>query len=254
MRMCRRNIGVGADGILYGPLTEHGKIYVKIFKPDGSEAERSGNGVRIFAKYLLDEGYIKRKSFVLTTKAGDVTIEFLSEDGSRMRVNMGQARFAGAPLPRIKKRDGSLVTDEIVNEPLIFHDSLYNATCDSMGNPNCVIMMEEVNDNTAKALGPYVENAPYFPQRINMQLCHVIDKGHIQVEIYERGAGYTLASGTGACAAAAAAYRMGLTGADVRVEMPGGDLRVEIADDMTVYLTGEVEKIASIEVAENFFA
>ena len=87
-----------------------------------------------------------------------------------------------------------------------------------------------------------------------MQLCHVIDKGHIQVEIYERGAGYTLASGTGACAAAAAAYRMGLTGADVRVEMPGGDLRVEIADDMTVYLTGEVEKIASIEVAENFFA
>ena len=254
VRMCRRNIGVGADGILYGPLMEQGKIYVKIFNPDGSEAERSGNGVRIFAKYLIDEGYIKREPFVLTTKAGDVGIEFLSEDGSRMRVNMGQARFAGAPLPRIKKRAGSLVTDEIVNDPLIFHDSLYNATCVSMGNPNCVLMMEEVNDKKAKALGPYVENAPYFPQRINMQLCHVIDRRHIQVEIYERGAGYTLASGTGACAAAAAAYRMGLTDADICVEMPGGDLRVEIADDMTVYLTGEVEKIASIEVAENFFA
>lgn len=248
VRLCRRNIGVGADGILYGPLFRDEKIYVQIFNPDGSEAERSGNGVRIFAKYLLDEGYVKKERFTLYTKAGAAVIDFLNEDGSRMRVNMGRAQFAGGVLK------GSYSEDEIVNEPLLFHGRLYNATCVSMGNPNCVIMMEEVNAKKAKELGPYVENASYFPNRINMQLCHVIDRNHVEAEIYERGAGYTLASGTGACAAATAAYRLGLCDGEVYVKMPGGELLVEISEDMTVYLTGDVENIGTFLLAENFFA
>lgn len=248
VRLCRRNIGVGADGILYGPLFEGERILVQIFNPDGSEAERSGNGVRIFAKYLLDAGYIPRKSFTLTTKAGDVVVDFLNEEGSRMKVNMGKARFAGGVLA------GITPSEEIVNEPLIFHGQLYNATCVSMGNPNCVIMMEEVNGSKAKELGPYVENASYFPNRINMQLCHVLDRGHVQVEIYERGAGYTLASGTGACAAATAAYRLGLCDGAITVSMPGGELLVEIEPDYTVYLTGDVCPVGTILLAENFFA
>ncbi len=248
IRLCRRNIGVGADGILYGPLFRDEKIYVQIFNPDGSEAERSGNGVRIFAKYLLDEGYVKKERFTLHTKAGAAVIDFLNEDGSRMRVNMGKAQFAGGVLK------GNYSEDEIVNEPLLFHGRLYNATCVSMGNPNCVIMMEEVNAKKAKELGPYVENASYFPNRINMQLCHVIDRNHVEAEIYERGAGYTLASGTGACAAATAAYRLGLCAGEVHVKMPGGELLVEIAEDMTVYLTGDVENIGTFLLAENFFA
>ena len=248
VRLCRRNIGVGADGILYGPLMENGKIYVQIFNPDGSEAERSGNGVRIFAKYLLDEHYVEHKEFSLMTKAGAVMIDFLTEDGSRMRVNMGKAQFSGGVIRTLYSED------EIVNEPLIFHGQLYNATCVSMGNPNCVIMMEEVSARKAKELGPYVENAAYFPNRINMQLCHVMDRSHVQVEIYERGAGYTLASGTGACAAASAAYRLGLVDDKVFVKMPGGELVIEIMPDMTVYLTGDVEKIGTFCLAENFFA
>ncbi len=248
IRLCRRNIGVGADGILYGPIIEDDKIYVQIFNPDGSEAERSGNGVRIFAKYLLDEGYVEKKQFVLTTKAGDVVIDFLNEDGSQMRVNMGRAQFAGGVM-RTNYKD-----DEIINEPLLFNDRLYNATCVSIGNPNCVIMMEEVNDKKAKELGPHVENASYFPNRINMQLCRVIDRSHVQVEIYERGAGYTLASGTGACAAATAAYRLGLVDSPIQVKMPGGELLIEITDNMTVYLTGDVENIGTFYLAENFFA
>lgn len=248
VRLCRRNIGVGADGILYGPLFEGERIMVQIFNPDGSEAERSGNGVRIFAKYLLDAGYIPRKSFTLTTRAGDVVVDFLNEEGSRMKVNMGKARFAGGVL------EGITPSEEIVNEPLIFHGQLYNATCVSMGNPNCVIMMEEVNGSKAKELGPYVENASYFPNRINMQLCHVLDRGHVQVEIYERGAGYTLASGTGACAAATAAYRLGLCDGEITVSMPGGELFVEIEPDYTVYLTGDVCRVGTILLAENFFA
>lgn len=248
IRLCRRNIGIGADGILYGPIMHEDKIYVQIYNPDGSEAERSGNGVRIFAKYLLDEGYVEKKQFTLATKAGDVVIDFLNEDGSRMRVNMGKAQFAGGVL-RTNYNE-----DEIVNEPMLFHDQLYNATCVSVGNPNCVIMMEEVNAKKAKELGPYVENSGYFPNRINMQLCHVVDRGHVQIEIYERGAGYMLASGTGACAAATAAYRLGLVDNTISVDMPGGELFVEIDSDMTVYMTGDVEDIGTFYLAENFFA
>lgn len=248
VRLCRRNIGVGADGILYGPLMRDGKIYVQIFNPDGSEAERSGNGVRIFAKYLLDESYVEKKHFSLYTKAGKVSIDFLNPDGSRMRVNMGKAQFAGGVL---RSNYGK---EEVINEPLLFRGRLYNATCVSMGNPNCVIMMEDVNAKKARELGPYVENASYFPNRINMQLCHVIDRSHVQVEIYERGAGYTLASGTGACAAAVASHRLGLTDHSITVTMPGGELLVEIDEDMTVHLTGDVVSIGSIRLAENFFA
>lgn len=247
VRLCRRNIGVGADGILYGPLPGKEELYVQIFNPDGSEAERSGNGVRIFAKYLLDEGYVKKERFTLYTKAGAAVVDFLNEDGSRMCVNMGKARFAVGAVKTPQKEN------EIINEPLIFHDRLYNATCVSMGNPNCVIMMEEVNDKKAKELGPYVENAAYFPNRINMQLCHVIDKSHVEVEIYERGAGYTLASGTGACAAAVAAHRLHFCEEKIHVKMPGGELLVEIEPDWTVYLTGDVQAVGTIQLAENFF-
>lgn len=246
--LCRRNFGVGADGILYGPLLEDGKIKVQIFNPDGSEAEKSGNGVRIFAKYLLDEGYVNGKKFTLTTLAGEVEIEFLEEDGSTMRVNMGKPVYAGAQLP-LAGLEG-----EIVNAHLRFHDNDYNTTCLSVGNPNCVIMMEEVTPQKAKDLGPYVEGASYFPDRTNMQICKVQDRGNIAIEIYERGAGYTLASGTGACAAAAAAKRMGLVDEKVTVHMQGGDLTVEFTEDGTIYMTGTVGTVGTFTLAENFFA
>lgn len=246
--LCRRNFGVGADGILYGPFQEDGKLRVRIFNPDGSEAERSGNGVRIFAKYLLDEGYVKETKFTLNTLAGDVEIEFLSEDGSAMRVNMGKPVFAGEQLPLVG------LEGEIVNQHLRFHDADYNATCLSVGNPNCVIMMEEVTPQKAKELGPYVEGAEYFPNRTNMQLCKVTDRSNITIEIYERGAGYTLASGTGACAAASATRRMGLVDDKVTVHMQGGELTIEFGEDGTIYMTGTVGTVGTFTLAENFFA
>lgn len=244
--LCRRNFGVGADGILYGPFQENGKIRVQIFNPDGSEAERSGNGVRIFAKYLLDEGYVTEKRFTLTTLAGDVEIEFLDEDGSTMRVNMGKPVYAGEQIPLVG------LEGEIINEYLRFRDNDYNATCLSVGNPNCVIMMEEVTPQKAKELGPYVEGASYFPNRTNMQICKVIDRNNIAIEIYERGAGYTLASGTGACAAAAATKRMGLVDNKVTVHMQGGDLCVEFDEEDTIYMTGTVGTVGTFQLAENF--
>lgn len=246
-QMCGRNFGIGSDGILYGPLWEEEKIRVEIYNPDGSQAEKSGNGVQIFAKYLLDEGYVKEKSFVLTTASGDVSIEFLEKSGNSMRVNMGKPCFAGEMIPVTGIQDS-----EVVNEPLSFHGNIYNTTCLSVGNPNCVIMMEELSRGKAVELGPFVENADYFPNRMNMQLLKVLDRENIQIEIYERGAGYTLASGTGACAAAAAARRMKMVGDMVTVHMPGGELFIEMKEDNTIFMTGSVEYVGEIRLAENF--
>ena len=248
MQLCRRNVGVGADGILYGPFFEDGEIKVRIFNPDGSEAERSGNGIRIFSKYLRDEGYVTEKQYPLTTKAGTVIVEFLEKDGTEMKVDMGYASFGAERIPVVG------FGKEIINESIFFCDNFYNATCVSVGNPNCVLMMEEISQNKAMQLGPYVEHSKYFPNRINMQLCHVTDRENIQVEIYERGAGYTYASGTGACAAAAAAHRLGMVGDRVMVHMQGGKLLVEFDRDGRIYMTGPVVYIGSITLAENFFA
>lgn len=246
--LCRRNVGVGADGILYGPFFDGEDIKVRIFNPDGSEAEKSGNGIRIFSKYLRDAGYIKEDTYVLTTKSGKTKVSFLDENGNLMRVDMGKAKFLASEIPAVG------FGEEVVNEAIFFCDNFYNATCVSMGNPNCVLMLEDANPKKAKQLGPYVENSKYFPHRINMQLCHVIDEKNIQIEIYERGAGYTYASGTGACAAAAASHRLGLVGDKVNVHMHGGDLLVEFGEDGNIFLTGPVVYIGRITLAEQFFA
>ena len=246
--LCRRNIGVGADGVLYGPLFGENEISVRIFNPDGSEAEKSGNGIRIFSKYLKDAGYVKEKSYELTTKAGKTGVAFLDAAGEQMRVDMGYAEFQAGKIP---------VTgfgDEIMNESIFFCDNFYNATCVSMGNPNCVIMLEDLSPGKAMQLGPYVENAKYFPNRVNMQLCHVLDRNNIQIEIYERGAGYTCASGTGACAAAAASHRLGLVDDNVTVHMKGGSLWIEFAEDDRIFMTGPVVYIGKIILEEQFFA
>lgn len=246
-QLCRRNIGVGADGILYGPFFEKDEIKVRIFNPDGSEAEKSGNGIRIFSKYLKDAGYVDGNSYVLTTKSGKTTVTFLDKDGGRMCVDMGIPQFQAGDIPVVG------FGNEIINEAIFFCDNFYNATCVSMGNPNCVIMLEEVNRKMAMQLGPYVENSKYFPHRINMQLCQVLDRRNIQIEIYERGAGYTYASGTGACAAAAASHRLKLIDDEVTVHMHGGELFVEFDKDGRVHMTGPVVYIGKITLAENFF-
>ena len=246
--LCRRNLGVGADGILYGPFFDGDKMRVRIFNPDGSEAEKSGNGIRIFSKYLKDMGYVTEESYVLHTKAGETRVTFLNEQGDLMRVDMGYPEFVVKEIPVVG------FEGEIVNEAIFFGDNFYNATCVSLGNPNCVLMLEEVSQKKAMQLGPYVENSRYFPNRINMQLCQVLDRENIQIEIYERGAGYTYASGTGACAAAAASHKMGFVGDRVTVHMHGGELLVEFARDGRIDMTGPVVYIGSITLAEQFFA
>ena len=244
--LCQRGFGLGADGVLYGPVEINGKMGVHIYNSDGSEAAISGNGVRIFAKYLKDASYVQKKNFKLYTGNGPVEVTFLNEDGSRLRVSMGKLSFWSDEIPVIGERR------EVINEDMVFGRTLYPVTCVSIGNPHCVIPMREISKPLVCKIGDYSEIARYFPNRINTQIMQVIDKENIAIEIFERGAGYTRASGTGACAAAGVAYKLGLTNSKVIVHMPGGELQVEVEDDWNVYMTGDVFYIAKVTLSNEF--
>lgn len=242
-RICDRHSGVGADGILTGPHRDgDGVIHVRIFNPDGSEAEKSGNGIRIFARYLWEAGYVATPEFRLRTAGGDVGIRLLDDRASQVEVDMGTPSFQSGDLHMTGP------AREVVDEPLAVEGEALRVTCVSMGNPHCVVLAatgDDVTPERARRLGPSIEAAPVFTQRTNMQLAHPEDDRTLRIEIWERGAGYTLASGSSACAAAAAARRLGRVGDDVEVHMPGGVLQVRFRADGHALLTGPVAGVAS---------
>ncbi|MHC4266657.1 MAG: diaminopimelate epimerase [Planctomycetota bacterium] len=235
--ICDRHFGVGSDGILYGPLKDSNSLKVRIFNPDGSEAEKSGNGLRIFAKYLLEKGYAKESKFSIETIGGLVNIEIMNPSANLIKINMGTITFISDEIPVKGQRR------EVINEELQIGIEKYKVTCLSIGNPHCVIPMEEISEAKTKELGPHVEHHELFPNRINMQLLKVIDRNNIEIQIWERGAGYTLASGSSSCAAAGAAYKLGLIDEEVNVKMPGGQLLIHIGLGLDVEMTGPVKKV-----------
>jgi len=233
--ICDRNFGVGSDGILYGPDLSGDMPSVRILNPDGSEAEKSGNGLRIFAKYLIEKKYVPSKNFKIKTLGGIVDVQVKDDTAGLIRINMGRVTFISNEIPVAGD------SREVVNEALDVNDVEYKVTCLSIGNPHCVIPMAEVTEERARAIGPFVENHKQFPNRINLQILKVMDRANIDIRIWERGAGYTLASGSSSCAAACAAHKLGLIDNDITVHMPGGELHIEIADDGEVFMTGPVE-------------
>ncbi|MCD8082451.1 MAG: diaminopimelate epimerase [Clostridiales bacterium] len=235
--ICNRNFGVGADGILEGPLFGQDGLDVKIWNPDGSLAEKSGNGIRIYGKYLRDAGYVEKKHVTVQTAGGPVEIRFLTETGGKLTVSMGHLSFWSDEIPVTGKRR------EVIDETMVFHEIPYKCTCVSIGNPHCVIFLKEISGEIVSRIGRYSETAPCFPERINTTIMNVIDRTHIEIETYERGAGYTLASGTSCCAAAGVAYRLGLVDPKTYVQMPGGVMEIEILEDGTVLMTGEVRYV-----------
>ncbi|MDO4519144.1 MAG: diaminopimelate epimerase [Eubacteriales bacterium] len=246
--LCQRGFGLGADGVLYGPVDINGKMGVRIFNSDGSESAISGNGVRIFAKYLIDQEYVKESTFEIETLAGTIEVECLNSRATEFKVKMGKASFISEDIPV------SGGVREVINETFTFNGKDYKATCLTIGNPHCIIFMDAVNEQTVKELGPYVEMDDAFPERMNLQICKLIDKGNMDIEIWERGSGYTKASGTGSCAAFAAAYRLGLVESRVNVNQPGGMIQIDIEEDGSIYMTGSVGYVADMSVAESFFS
>lgn len=244
--LCHRNYGIGSDGILYGPFFDEGKIRVRIFNPDGTEAEKSGNGVRIFSRYLVDAGYVSHKHFALETLGGTVNVEVLDDQATRFTIDMGTVTFRSDEIPVAGH------VRDVIDEALMLQDRLFHITCLSIGNPHCVIFTDECSERLTRELGPLVEHHPMFPHRINMQLVKIIDRSNIRVEIWERGAGYTLASGTSSCAAANAACRLGLIDPAVRIHLAGGIVDAEIRPDGHTYLTGTVNSISNGRFTDQF--
>jgi len=240
--ICHRNFGLGSDGILYGPIeTENADYGLRILNPDGSEAEKSGNGLRIFSRYLRDTGRVTTAPFTVETPGGVVSCE-VNADASSITVEMGKVSFEAAVIP-VNGINGEVVEKEIELEGTPYR--MYAAT---IGNPHCILPMEEISPEKAHKLGPLIENHPLFPNRTNVQFLKIIDNHTIQIEIWERGAGYTLASGSSSSAAGAVARRMGRVGPDITVNMPGGQIQLHIDDDFSVRMTGPATRVGSFEL------
>jgi diaminopimelate epimerase len=237
-RICHRNFGVGSDGILLGPLeSKEGDFGLRIFNPDGSEAEKSGNGLRIFSRYLCDQGLVKEKPFTVMTPGGKVE-STVAEGGRSVTVQMGRVSFDSTRIP-VKG-----AAREVLNETMVLEGEKLLYCAATVGNPHCVVLREEESEDLARRFGPLIEKEPRFPNRTNVQFMKVLDRSHIQIEIWERGAGYTLASGSSSSAAAGVAYRLGLCGGQIAVRMPGGELDIRLSEDFSVQMTGPVTKIA----------
>ena len=245
--ICHRQYGIGSDGILWGPLpSPKADFGLRIFNPDGSEAEKSGNGLRIFARFLWDQGLVKTARFTIETPGGVVEAEV--KNGHRITVAMGAVSFASDRIP---------VTGpprEVLNETLQIRDRTFTFCAATIGNPHCVILLPEISAELARTYGPDIEVHPNFPRRTNVQFLQVLDRANIRIEIWERGAGHTLASGTSASAASAVAHKLGLVDRQVTVHMPGGELQVEIGPDYAIRQTGPVIKVAEGMMHPELFA
>ncbi len=248
--VCDRHYGCGSDGILLGPLADLGdpeRLTLRIFNPDGSEAEKSGNGLRIFTWYLYEHGFVDAAPFPIRTRGGRVLAQVIDPAGKVVRVDMGAPSFdarAAAPGAGLA---------EIVDREHDFGGERCRITFVSMGNPHCVVTGPAPGEAMACRLGPLVERAPLFPARTNVQFLQVLSRSEILIEIWERGAGYTLASGSSSCAAAAAARRLGLVDDEVTVHMPGGELQVSFIGG-SAHLVGPVEKVMEGRFGDDLLA
>jgi diaminopimelate epimerase len=245
--LCDRHAGVGSDGILLHVPSKRADAGLRILNPDGSEAEKSGNGLRIFARYLWDASRVDDEPFVVETPGGAVRCQ-VRDSGRAVFVEMGRASFDSQTIPVAGP------AREVVAEPLEAGGQRLVFTGVTVGNPHCVIHVDEVSPALAQRLGALIENHPLFPNRTNVQFVRVVDPHRIRIEIWERGAGYTLASGSSSCAAAAASVRLGLCAGDVRVEMPGGAIDIGVAEDFDLTMLGPVGKVASGELAGELLA
>lgn len=224
--VCHRKFGVGADGLLC--VTEdHG---MRMFNPDGSESEMCGNGLRAFAKYLTHLGITSETIFDIQTGAGKLSVSIL-EDG-QVTVNMGLAKLKPSEI-------GMKVDSEnFINQPI---GAGFRGTAVSMGNPHLVIFVDKVDKVALEKLGPLYENYQLFPNRTNVHFVEVVAEDHLMMRTWERGAGATLACGTGACSVAVAGYLNGFSEREVKIDLPGGRLHLEYKESGHVFMTGPAE-------------
>jgi len=248
--ICDRHRGVGSDGILAQAPSARADFGLRIYNPDGSEAEKSGNGLRIFARYLYDRGLATVPEFTVETPGGvvRVALHLAGREVARITVDMGAATFRSERIPVAGP------PREVVDEPLEVDGQRLVITAVSVGNPHCVVFVSDLAAVDLHRLGPRLEHHPAFPHRTNVQFAEVKTRARIAARIWERGAGETLASGTSACAVAAAAVRKGLAERDLTVVMDGGELQVTVSADWSVRVSGPAVEVCQGVLSEGFVA
>ncbi|HEX9078303.1 MAG TPA: diaminopimelate epimerase [Desulfuromonadaceae bacterium] len=246
LRVSNRNFGIGSDGLILIMPSERADVAMRMFNSDGSESEMCGNGIRCVAKYAYDHGIVSKKEITAETGAGILTLQLVpGSDGriEKVRVNMGPPRLTRGEIPMTGDAGA-----KVVAEPLIIQDRTFRITCASMGNPHCVIFVDDVAGFPVATYGPLIENHELFPRRTNVEFVQIISRTEVRQRTWERGAGETLACGTGSSAVTAACVLNGLTEKRILNHLSGGDLEMEWAEDGNIYMTGPAVEVFTGEI------
>lgn len=246
--ICDRHRGVGSDGILAHVPSERADFGLRIYNPDGSEAEKSGNGLRIFARYLHDHGLAKAREFRIETPGGivNVALRLKGREVEDITIDMGAATFQSDRIP-VTGPIREVVDEaiEVDGEPLVF-------TAVSVGNPHCVVFVPDLSQVDLHRLGPKLERHRVFPNRTNVQFAEVKSRNRVAILIWERGAGETMASGSSSCAVAAAAVRKRLADRELTINMPGGELQISVALDWSIRIAGPAVEVYEGMLSDEF--
>ncbi len=247
VEVSNRNFGVGSDGLILILPSQVADLRMRMFNADGSEAEMCGNGVRCVAKYAYDHGLVAEREITVETGAGILTLQLFPNALNRVekvRVNMGRPRLTRGEIP-VTGPPG----EQLVGVELKALDRTFHITCVSMGNPHCVIFVDSVEEFPVEKYGPVIERHPWFPNRINVEFVELLSRTEVRQRTWERGAGETLACGTGASAVTVAGVLSGLTERRILNHLRGGDLELEWAEDGHVFMTGPAVQVFEGEYA-----
>jgi diaminopimelate epimerase len=238
-QLCNRNLGIGANGLIFARPSAVADFFMDYYNSDGSIAEMCGNGIRCFAKYLADEWLTDKSTIHIETRAGIKIID-LVRDNRRVigaKVDMDEPILEASRIPLISDKE------QFINQPLMIDGSTIYATCVSMGNPHCIIFVEDLKEAPVHTLGPKIETSEYFPQKTNVEFAQVIGKDEVALRVWERGCGETLACGTGACATLVACALNNKTDRSAIIHLPGGDLSITWSDDNHIIMEGPANRV-----------
>lgn len=232
-RLCNRRFGIGADQLLTIRPSKIADFKMEIYNADGSQVEMCGNGIRCFAKYVRDHGLTEKKELEIETLAGIIRPRLV---GALVEVDMGEPILDGRAIP--VDADG-----QVINRPLTVNGSTYQVTCVSMGNPHCVLYLDDIESLALEKIGPRFEHHPFFPRRVNTEFIKILTPQEVTMRVWERGAGETWACGTGASAVGVAGVMTGRTERKITIHLKGGDLLIEWRDNNHVYMTGPAVEV-----------
>lgn len=245
--MSDRHFGVGGDGVIFINASDAADFEMEMWNADGTRGEMCGNGIRCVAKYVYDKGLIDKTEISIISGGQIKYLKLQVEDGKMVtaKVNMGKPNFTVSEIPVVMPNG----EEQVVDAPIAVNGEEYRMTCVSMGNPHAVVFMTDVSHLAIDRIGPYFENHERFPKRVNTEFVKVLDRSHVEMRVWERGSGETLACGTGACAVLAACVLNGLTDTAVTVKLLGGKLLIEWdREEDVIYMTGPASTVYEGEI------